>query len=316
MATTYLDEALADFSGYIAADELYDGPYCVLSIVDNRKFRRLTYRVLDHNPTHADILRFFKDFKKELDRRGLTLCGITTDGSPLYPVPIREVFGDTPHQICEFHVIKELTLAILRAVAGERKGLKARIPPLGRGRPSRKTNQIARRRKRLERKITDLFDHRHLFVKHHLTASEKRTLRRITRGLPHLRRLREIMDEAYRLFDRRCRTDTALEKLAGLRHRVRRLKSVSRTLNKLFSANLDKALTFLDDSLLPSTSNAVERGNRRHRKMQKTVYRVRTQSQISRRIAADMQREAQTAGRIQTTRTLHKNRNQGQETRY
>jgi len=53
-------------------------------------------------------------------------------------------------------------------------------------------------------------------------------------------------------------------------------------------------LTFLDDSLLPSTSNAVERGNRRHRKMQKTVYRVRTQSQISRRIAADMQREAQT----------------------
>ena len=50
---------------------------------------------------------------------------------------------------------------------------------------------------------------------------------------------------------------------------------MSRTLNKLFSENLDKALTFLDDSLLPSTSNAVERGNRRHRKMQKTVCRVR-----------------------------------------
>ena len=57
MATDYLDAALADFSGYIAADELYDGPFCVLSIVDNRKFRRLTYRVLDHNPTHADIIR-------------------------------------------------------------------------------------------------------------------------------------------------------------------------------------------------------------------------------------------------------------------
>jgi DNA repair ATPase RecN len=234
----------------------------------------------------------------------------------LYPVPIREVFGDTPHQICEFHVIKELTLAILRAVARERKGMKARIPPLGRGRPSRKTNKIARRRKRLERKITDLFDHRHLFVKHHLTPNEKRTLHRITRGLPHLRRLREIMDEAYRLFDRRCRTDTALEKLARLRRRVRRFKSVSRTLNKLFSENLDKALTFLDDALLPSTSNAVERGNRRHRKMQKTVYRVRTQTQISRRIAADMQREAQAMGRVQTTRTLHENRMPYQDARF
>jgi hypothetical protein len=308
VATAYLDAALADFSGYIAADELYDGPYCVLSIVDNRTFRRLTYQVLDHNPTHKDILRFFKDFKQELDRRGLTLHGITTDGSPLYPVPIREVFGDTPHQICEFHVIKELTLAILRAVARERKGMKARIPPLGRGRPSRKTNKIARRRKRLERKITDLFDHRHLFVKHHLTHLED--------APPHHRGLAIYVgarsDEVYRLFDRRCRTDTALEKLARLRRRVRRFKNVSRTLNKLFSENLDKALTFLNDSLLPSTSNAVERGNRRHRKMQKTVYRVRTQDQISRRIAADMQREAQTMGRIQTTQILHEDRSRCQ----
>ena len=274
-----------------------------------------THRVLDHNPTHEDILRFFKDFKKELDRRGLTLQGITTDGSPLYPVPIRQVLGETPHQICEFHVIKELTLAILRAVAQVRKRLKASMPALGRGRPSRKTRKTARQRKRLERKITDLFDHRHLFVKHHLTPSEKRTLRRITRGLTHLRRLREIMDEVYGLFDRRCRTDTAREKLARLRRRVRRFESVSRTLNKLFSENLDKALTFLDDSRLPSTSNAVERGNRRHRKMQKTVYRVRTQDQISRRIAADMQREAQTMGRSQTPQMLHEDRMQCQKAR-
>ena len=316
MVTAYLDEALGDFSGYIAADELYDGPYGVLSIVDNRTFRRLTYRVLDHNPTHEDILRFFKDFRKELDRRGLILQGITTDGSPLYPVPIREVFGDTPHQICEFHVIKELTLAILRAVAQVRKRLKASMPALGRGRPSRKMNKIAQRRKRLQRKMTDLFDRRHLFVKHHLTPCEKRTLHRITRGRPDLRRLRETMDEVYRLFDRRCRTDTALEKLARLRHRVRRFKNVSRTLHKLFSENLDKALTFLDDSLLPSTSNAVERGNRRHRKMQKSVYRVRTQAHISQRIAADMQREAQTTGRIQTTRLLHEARIRCHEARY
>lgn len=34
--------------------------------------------------------------------------------------------------------------------------------------------------------------------------------------------------------------------------------------------------TFLDDQLLHAPSNAVERGNRRHRKMQKCVYRIRS----------------------------------------
>jgi hypothetical protein len=56
---------------------------------------------------------------------------------------------------------------------------------------------------------------------------------------------------------------------------------------------------------LPSTSNAVERGNRRHRKMQKTVYRVRTQEHIQGRIAQDMQRDAQAEGRTQTIRLVH-----------
>jgi hypothetical protein len=71
---------------------------------------------------------------------------------------------------------------------------------------------------------------------------------------------------------------------------------------------LDKALTFLDDTLLPSTSNAVERGNRRYRKMQKQVYRVRTQGQISARLALDMWREAHAEGRQQTLTALHRAR--------
>ena len=130
----------------------------------------------------------------------------------------------------------------------------------------------------------------------------------ITRGLPQLRTLREIMEEVYRLFDRRCRTDTALAKLAKLRQRVRRFKTVGKVLSKLQSPNIDKALTFLDDKLFPSTSNAVERGNRRHRKMQKTVYRVRTREHIHNRIALDMLRDSQKDGRGQTINILHKKR--------
>ena len=298
-----------DFSGYIAADELYDGPYCVLSIVDNHTFKRIAYKVLAHDPTHDDIREFFSRFNEALKTRGLTLKGITTDGSALYPVPITDVFGDTPHQICEFHVLKELTKAVLRAVARVRKELAAKKPKLPRGRPSSKqAKRAARRKKRIERKIGDLFEHRHLFVQHYLTDAERRTLRRITGGLPQLRKLRDIMDEVYRLFDRRCRTDTALAKLTKLRNRVRRFKQVGKTLSKLFSPNLEKALTFLDDKLLPSTSNAVERGYRRHRKMQKSIYRVRTMTRLIARIALDMLRDLQSLARSLTTKTLHQAR--------
>jgi hypothetical protein len=309
MWTSYLDWSLADFSGYIAVDELYDGPFCVLSIVDNHTFKRLLFQVLDHAPDHRDITVFFRRFRMALQLRGLVLRGVTTDGSPLYPEPLQTVFGDVPHQICEFHLLKELTKAILRTVAQVRKDLATRKPPSKRGRPSTPAAQRAvRQRARLQQKIGELFAQRYLFVQHDLTPAERRALHHLTRGLPQLRMLRAIMEEVYRLFDRRCRTDTALAKLAQLRHRVHRFKKIGTILNKLRSPHLDKALTFLDDKLLPPTSNAVERGNRRHRKMQKTVYRVRTQEPIHNRIALDMLRDSQKDGRTDTLKTLHRER--------
>ena len=305
----YLDGALADFSGYIAIDELYDGPFCVLSIVDNHNFRRLIYEVLDHDPTHEDIIRFLCRFRKELEQRGLELLGVTSDGSPLYPEPLALIFPGVEHQVCEFHVLKEINKQILKAVTAVRREIKKKLPKLKRGRPSSQTDRKAsRRKKKLQDKISNLFEHRHLFVKHLLTPREKKIFLSITQGLYHLRNLRSIMDEVYRLFDRRCRTETALEKLAKLRCRIRRFKTLGQTLKKLFTPNIEKALTFLDDSQLPSTSNAVERGYRRHRKMQKSVYRVRTQDHISQRIAIDMQREEQAQGRLQTITMLHNER--------
>jgi hypothetical protein len=306
--TEHLGWALSDFSGYIAADELYDGPFCVLSIVDNRTFKRLAYHVLRRAPTTRDIEAFFRRFRGALEAGGLTVRGITTDGSALYPEPIVAVFGDVPHQICTFHVLRELTNAVLSAVAGERKRLAAAAPKLPRGRPGKATRRAARRKKRIERKVGDLFAHRYLFVQRQLTASERATLRRMTRGLPRLRRLRELMEDVYRLFDRRCRMATALAKLAELRARLRRFGRLRAVLRKLLSPGLEKALVFLDERLLGATSNAVERGNRRYRKMQKSVYRVRTQRAIEGRLGLDLQRERQGDGRAETTRSLHQAR--------
>src|SRR3954463_13636552 len=307
----YLDWALDSFSGYIAADELYDGPFCVLSIVDNRAFKRLCYEVLDHDPTHGDIRAFFQRFQAALASRGLSLQGITTDGSDLYPQPIAEVFGKVEHQVCRFHILAELNQAVLRAIASVRKDLAAQNPTLPRGRPAtREAKRTARRRRHLQRKIGDLFEHRYLFVSRQLTPGERRTLQRISRGWPPLRALRAVVEEIYRLCDRRCRTATALAKLARLRAHVSRFKRLGSIFQKLQPPNLEKALTYLDDSLLGSTSNAVERSNRRHRKMQKTVYRVRTQPTPSGRIALDMFRDAQSTSRAETMKTLHQARRQ------
>src|SRR5215831_13860229 len=103
--TDFLDGALADFSGSVAADERYDGPFCILSAVDNRRYKRILYDVLDHDPTHADIRAFLGRLHTALVARGLTLCGVTTDGSALYPEPLKEVFGKVRHQICQFHLV-------------------------------------------------------------------------------------------------------------------------------------------------------------------------------------------------------------------
>jgi hypothetical protein len=116
------------------------------------------------------------------------------------------------------------------------------------------------------------------------------------------------MEQVYALFDRRCRPQTALAKLATLRRHVQRFQGLGDTLKKLFSPTLEKALTFLDDPLLPSTANAVARGNRRYRKMPQSVYRVRTHAQIRARLALDMWREAHAEGRQQTLALLHRAR--------
>src|SRR5437764_6314923 len=158
--------------------------------------------------------------------------------------------------------------------------------------------------------VSELFQHRHLFVRHHLSAAQYKQLRKLTHGRPQLRALRKILDEVYRLFDRRCKTQTALKKLQKLRRRVRHFKKLGKSLDKLKSPTLEKALEFLDDKLLGATSNAVERANRRFRKAQKSIYSVRTKEYVEERLALDMQREQRAPKRQQTVKTLHRARTQ------
>ncbi len=122
---------------------------------------------------------------------------------------------------------------------------KPKVKRSKRGLPTTKAEKTqVKRNERIQAKITSLFDNRFLFVQKELTPKEREKLREITKGFPELRKLREIEDEVYRLFDRRCRTETALEKLRKLRQRVKRFKDLSQVLSKLESPTLEKCLVF------------------------------------------------------------------------
>lgn len=227
---------------------------------------------------------------------GLRVKGITTDGSPLYPKPISEIFPGAKHQICYFHILKEINLLVLRCLARFRKSL-PRPPKRPRGRPGKDQRYRLSRLEKLRRKI---WEARYLWVQHHLTPAQRKKLQGLYRGQPFLRALRELVDLVYGLFDRRCSVESARQKLEQLRHKKlwQEFPLLLPIWKKLRSSNLEKALTFLDDDLLEGTSNAVERTNRGHRKFQKTIYRVRTERTIAGRIKYSMLLDRYRAGPV------------------
>jgi hypothetical protein len=95
---------------------------------------------------------------------------------------------------------------VIAPARNHRDGQEPRLP---------RTPEATRKaRRRRERKVGDLFEHRLRFAKRQLTPAERRTLQRISRGVPQLRALRKLVEEIDRLFDRRCPTETTLTKRA------------------------------------------------------------------------------------------------------
>ena len=155
---------------------MYEGPFWVLSIVDDHPFRRLLSHVLDHDRGHKDSAAFLRRFEQAWRQRGLALRGVATAGAPLYPEPLQAVFGEVPPQICPSHLLKGLPTALLPAVAPARKTLAARKPQGKRGRPSTpRAKPVVRQRQRVQQKSAALFEQRSLFVQHDLPVTQRRT---------------------------------------------------------------------------------------------------------------------------------------------
>jgi hypothetical protein len=280
MDGAFLDGALASVAGYGAAAALYAGPYGVRSAVAQRRDKRMLSAVLEHDPTHDDSTAFVGRLQTALAERALPLQGLTTAGAARSPEPIRTVCGAVAQQMCPCHVRKELPHGVLRAGAQERERLTQSQPKLQRGRPSstaQAARRLARKSKQMQENIRAVFQERFVLVKRRLQPSARKPCLHLPRGVPQWRTRRESMEPSDALFDRRCRTQTARGTWHKWRPWVTRLQWIGDTRKKGCAPPLEKALTCLDDQLLPAPANAVERGTRRHRKLHKRVDRVRSQ---------------------------------------
>jgi hypothetical protein len=108
-------------------------------------------------------------FLKNLKTWGLMPGVVVTDGSNLYPGVLAELWPEADHQLCVFHVLKEVNELILDAVRRLRTAMRRR-GQAGRkkkwGRKSRRAKAAAaRRRPTVKERAYFVFRHRHLIIK-------------------------------------------------------------------------------------------------------------------------------------------------------
>src|SRR5213078_3454123 len=65
-------------------------------------------------------------FLRNLKNWGLAPKVVVTDGSNLYPAVLAELWSDADHQLCVFHVIKDINKLVLDAVRRMRSAMSRR----------------------------------------------------------------------------------------------------------------------------------------------------------------------------------------------
>src|SRR3954464_14127127 len=137
-------KVLENFSGTLCVDELHLGRFTLLLATDPLADLPVAFALVDRND--ADHMR---RFLKNLKTHGLRPRVVVTDGSNLYPAVLGELWPEAEHQLCVFHVIKDINELVLAAVRRLRNALKRRGQAgrkKKRGRKSKKAKAAARRR--------------------------------------------------------------------------------------------------------------------------------------------------------------------------
>jgi transposase-like protein len=273
---------LAHFSGTLCVDEIHLGPHTLLLATDPlNDFPAAFALVTTNDQPHL------RRFLGQLRDHGLVPRVVVTDGSPLYPSLLAELWPQAEHQLCVFHVLRDLNAQVLKAARRIGRALVqrgARGRPRQRGPVSKRTRQRRRRasRAKYKGKAHRVIKQSYLIVKRRdrLTFEEHQQLAALLEYAPQLRVLRSFVDEVGRLFESSQSQAGAWRRQAALLGQASyaAVPELAKALRMLVAEKFAKMVAFLriGAGQRVRTNNHVERMNRVLRLYEKTRYKWRT----------------------------------------
>jgi transposase-like protein len=293
---------LQKFSGTLCIDELHLGRFTLLLATDPLADLPVAFALVGRND--QDHLR---RFLKNLKTWGLAPKVVVTDGSPLYPAVLAALWPAARHQLCVFHILKDINDLI---VAGVRRLARAlgRRGNAGRkrkrGRPS-KAQQAARAAAgpTLKEKAGFILKHRFLIVKKSSTLDEQQwqDLVAMFDYLPELRTLWQFASEVRAVFAKDARVQTLWQRRAVLlrEQKYKQVPELAEALAMLEAGKFRKMVAFARSAAGQKvrTNNHVERANRRLRFLEKVRYKWRRRKWVLRFVLLALDRWWQQAAR-------------------
>jgi transposase-like protein len=268
------------FSGTLCIDELHLGRFTLLLATDPLADLPVAFALVAKND-HDHMRRFLQN----LANWGLNPQVVVTDGSNLYPAVLAVLWPDADHQLCVFHVIKDINKLTLDAVRRMQRAMKRRGQAgrkKKRGRKGAKSKAAAARQgMTVQEKAHFVFQRRHLIVKRqeNLTESQRDDLVQMLEYLPELRTLRRFADQIYWMFDTpkdfhqaSCRRSAIVRDPA-----FRAVPELAKAMEQLNEEKFPKLMAYLKNpvSRRVRTNNHVERTNRMFRLLEKVRYKWR-----------------------------------------
>lgn len=275
---------LGRFRGTLCIDELHLGRFTLLLATDPLNDLPLAFALVASND-QGHLRRFLKN----LQTWGLEPEVVVTDGSNLYPTVLAELWPQARHQLCVFHVLKDLHKQVLDAVRRLRRGLARRGH---RGRKRKRGRPRRTRRKRpgltIKEKAAFISKHRYLITQRRdrLSKSDRTDLGTMLDYLPELKTLRTFVDRLQALF-----AEDQSEPLAWRRHRALvttpgflAVPELAAAIEMLAAERFAKMVACLRSPACRRvrTNNHVERINRKLRHQEKARYKWRSRRTIVR----------------------------------
>jgi transposase-like protein len=280
-------KVLEHFRGTLCVDELHLGRFTLLLATDPLADVPVAFALVDKND-QSHMRRFFLNLRNW----GVNPEVVVTDGSNLYPAVLAELWPDADHQLCVFHVIKDINKLILDAVRRMRTAL-GRRGKAGRkkkrGRKGAKSKAAAARRgMTVKEKAHFVFKHRHLIVKRreNFTEGERDDLTRMLEYLPGLSTLRRFADRVYWLFGTpKDFHQASCRRAAVVRDReFQAVPELVKAIEQVDVEKFPKLMAYLKNPLSRRvrTNNHVERTNRMFRFLEKVRYKWRRRKTLVR----------------------------------